>query len=63
MTSFRQLGAIMFTDIVGYTAMMQHDEQQAVNSAKHHEKVLEECVKKHAGKVYQYYGKKSYLRT
>ena len=26
----RQLAAIMFTDIVGYTAMMQADEQKAV---------------------------------
>ena len=27
----RQLAAILFTDIVGYTAMMQKDEQNAVS--------------------------------
>ena len=26
----RQLAAIMFTDIVGYTALMGHDEQRAL---------------------------------
>ena len=29
MVSSRQLAAIMFTDIVGYTALMGKDEQQA----------------------------------
>jgi class 3 adenylate cyclase len=31
MTSSRQLAAIMFTDIVGYTALMGHDEQKALS--------------------------------
>ena len=30
MNSSRQLAVIMFTDIAGYTAMMQHDEQNAL---------------------------------
>jgi class 3 adenylate cyclase len=34
MTQSRQLAAIMFTDIVGYTAMMQEDEQSAVAITK-----------------------------
>ena len=29
MSSSRQLAAIMFTDIVGYTALMGNDEQKA----------------------------------
>jgi len=29
----RQLAAIMFTDIVGYTALMGRDEQKAMQSA------------------------------
>jgi len=28
MSSFRQLAAIMFTDIVGYTEMMRSDEKK-----------------------------------
>jgi class 3 adenylate cyclase len=31
MSSSRQLAAIMFTDIVGYTALMGEDEQRAKN--------------------------------
>jgi len=32
MSSSRQLAAIMFTDIVGYTALMGEDEQKALVS-------------------------------
>ena len=31
MSQSRQLAAIMFTDIVGYTALMGNDEQKAFN--------------------------------
>jgi len=43
MPQARQLAAIMFTDIVGYTAM-QADEQKAVAVIKHYNTVLEKLV-------------------
>lgn len=52
----RQLAAILFTDIVGYTAIMQRDEQEAVNIVQRHKEVLEKHVKNHGGSVHQYYG-------
>jgi adenylate cyclase len=52
----RQLAAIMFTDLVGYTSMMQKDEAMAVAIVEQHQKVLEESVPRHKGRVLQYYG-------
>lgn len=56
MPSRRQLAAIMFTDIVGYTAMMQHDEQKAVSTVNHHQELLKACSSQHEGKVLNDYG-------
>ncbi|HET9746527.1 MAG TPA: adenylate/guanylate cyclase domain-containing protein, partial [Chitinophagaceae bacterium] len=52
----RQLAAIMFTDIVGYTAMMQADEQKAVAVIKHYNATLEKFVSQYHGQVVNYYG-------
>jgi len=52
----RQLAAILFTDIVGYTTMMQRDEVQAVALVKHYVAVLKKTVTDHAGKVLNDYG-------
>src|SRR6187200_3759629 len=52
----RQLAAIMFTDIVGYTAMMQADGQKAVAVIKHYNATLEKLVTQHDGQVLNYYG-------
>lgn len=52
----RLLAAIMFSDIVGYTAMMQHDEQDGNKKRKRYRKVLENLTTKHQGKIVQYYG-------
>src|SRR4026207_1387065 len=56
MSQPRQLAAIMFTDIVGYTAMMQADEQKAVAVIKHYNSTLDKYVKHFNGEVLNYYG-------
>ena len=56
MSRSRQLAAIMFTDIVGYTAMMQHDENSAVAVIKHYNTVLDKLVAQFNGQVLNYYG-------
>jgi len=52
----RQLMAIMFTDIVGYTAMMQQDEKQGRDIREKHRSVFSRLTKKHGGKILQYFG-------
>jgi adenylate cyclase len=52
----RQLAAIMFTDIVGYTAMMQQNEEKAVAVIKHYNSALEKWVTNFNGQVLNYYG-------
>jgi len=52
----RQLSAIMFTDLEGYTAMMQEDETNAKRIRDEHREILEREIKEHDGQVLQYYG-------
>lgn len=54
--SGRRLAAIMFTDIVGYTAMMQHNEEDGLRKVEHHREVLERNIPQYNGKILQYYG-------
>ena len=56
MSQSRQLAAIMFTDIVGYTAMMQQNEEKAVAVIKHYNATLEKWVTQFNGQVLNYYG-------
>jgi class 3 adenylate cyclase len=46
----RMLAAIMFTDIVGYTALMQEDELNAITLRDRSRKVLEDCSLIHQGR-------------
>lgn len=52
----RQLVAIMFTDIEGYTALMQADEKKGIVYRDRHRKVFDTTTKKYNGRILQYYG-------
>src|SRR5215203_5239917 len=52
----RQLAAIMFSDMSGYTALMQQNEQLAKVKHRRLKEVLEASVSVHQGKILQYYG-------
>jgi TolB-like protein/class 3 adenylate cyclase/thioredoxin-like negative regulator of GroEL len=52
----RHLAAILFTDIVGYTAMMQQDEVQTMALVRRYLAVLQTSVKAHAGDILNDYG-------
>lgn len=52
----RQLAAVMFADIVGYTAIMQDDEAYAAAIRARHREVFEHYHTKFAGRIIQYYG-------
>lgn len=56
MSESRQLAAVMFTDIVGYTAMMQEDEEAALEKIKRFREVLESKTPQYNGKIIHYYG-------
>ncbi len=52
----RKLAAIMFTDIVGYTAMMHENETAAATMRRRHRKVFQKEHQRRHGEVLQYYG-------
>ena len=52
----RRLLAVMFTDVVGYTALMQRDEEAARIVRRRHREVLEAAVSAHGGELFQYLG-------
>ena len=56
MSSSRQLAAIMFADIVGFTAMMQEDEEFGVEMPAKMKKKLEEEVDGHHGRILEFSG-------
>ena len=52
----RQLAAILFADMTGYTALMQANEQLARTKRTRLKEVLESTISNFNGKVLQYYG-------
>ena len=52
----RQLAAILFADMVGYTSLMQENEQLARMKRKRLKEVLESTIGTFNGKIVQYYG-------
>jgi adenylate cyclase len=55
-TTTRQLAAIMFTDMVGYTSLMQQNEVLAVDKMEKFRRCFETCIARHHGRILQYYG-------
>ncbi|HEX4876682.1 MAG TPA: adenylate/guanylate cyclase domain-containing protein, partial [Chitinophagaceae bacterium] len=56
-----QLAAILFADIVGYTAMMQENEEKAVEIVNRFRETVELIAEELNGKIIQYYGDGSLL--
>ena len=52
----RRLAAIMFTDIVGYSRIMESDEQRGIQIRKRHREIFEELTENHEGELLQYFG-------
>ncbi len=52
----RRLSAVMFTDVVGYTAIMQEDEEAARAVRLRHREALEAAVAGQGGELVQYLG-------
>ena len=50
MPSSRQLAAIMFTDMVGYTKLMGEDEQRALQLLRKNRNLHKSIIKKQTGK-------------
>jgi TolB-like protein/class 3 adenylate cyclase/tetratricopeptide (TPR) repeat protein len=55
-SSIRRLAAIMFTDIKGYTALMQQNEEKAIQVRNKHRHIFNSITLKHKGRILQYYG-------
>ncbi len=56
MSQNRLLAAIMFTDIEGYTSLMQRDELDAMSIRDQHRTIFESSTSKYNGTIVQYFG-------
>ncbi len=54
--NMRILAAVMFTDIVGYSRLMQENERNAKSIRDKHRSVLEKKIEERGGIIIQYYG-------
>ena len=52
----RRLAAIMFTDMVGFTALMQENEHRAKSIRDRHRDALRKSIEQHGGEIVQFYG-------
>ena len=52
----RKLGAVMFADMTGYTAMMQEDEAKATLLRHRQRQTLDSLIPAHHGTILQYFG-------
>ena len=52
----RQLAAIVFTDIVGYSKLMRENEAKATLIRERHRSVFDRLTPEYGGKILQYYG-------
>ena len=55
-TQVRKLVAIMFADMMGFTAMMQEDEAKAKAQRNHQQQTLETLIPKYNGTIVQFFG-------
>ncbi len=58
----RKLAAIMFTDMVGYTSLMENDEGKARGLIQRHRDLMKPYVDKHGGEIIQYIGDGTFCR-
>lgn len=56
MARAHRLAAVMFTDIQGYTRVMQEDEDKAIEIRSRHREIFESSTLRNRGEIIQYYG-------
>jgi len=57
----RKLAAIMFTDMVGYTSLMQKDEVKARKLIQRQREIMKPLIEKHSGTILQYVGDGTFI--
>ena len=55
-TGGRYLAAVMFIDVVGFTALVQDDESQTLRKLEINRKLVKQSHDKFHGRIIQYYG-------